>query len=193
MKKIHWSDRRDVQLEASFHGPRLVTREVPGWKFLGFIPIGPKTESDWEHQVLTGDQVPDDLFAVRTFLSQAPVIKVINVLSGSRSTLSIYLEGRESWNMDLSDMAFVFDTNHDGPPTFEVIFQGSCTRTGPMEFTANILARRLIFRDRAQMEEYLIATTTSPDPATRTVHHRPHRSTGGPSLWPLAAGVALGD
>lgn len=138
-----------------------------------------------------GDVVPDDVEAARVFKYRCGLIKAINVLSGSKSTVTMYLDGFHNIILDVGDTEFKFDSQLENGPVAEIIFQGYCTRRGKMSYRETIFVF-LIFKDQAQMKEFVVATTIAPDPEQEIKYHSYSSPDGGSSLWPFAVGVLLG-
>ncbi|MDO8496026.1 MAG: hypothetical protein Q7S43_01070 [bacterium] len=192
-----WGDPRDCQVEASFSGEYIKEVEVPEKRVLGFIvrDAGRKKVTTYGNlSTDKGDIVPDDVEAHRKFKYRCGLIKAINVFSGSKSTVTMYLDGFPNVILDVGNTEFKFDPQLENGPVAEIIYRGHCTRRGKMLYGRNDTFASLIFKDQNQMKEFIVATTTTPDPEQKTVYRSSgHRSSdSGSSLWPLAAGVLLG-
>ncbi len=192
-----WGDPRDCQVEASFSGEYVKEVEVPERRVLGFLVRDARRKKVTAYGDIStdkGDIVPDDVEAHRKFQYRCGLIKAINVFSASESTVTMYLDGFPNVFLDVGDTEFRFDPQLENGPVTEITYQGHCTRRGKMPHGRRDIFASLIFKDQNQMKEFVVATTTTPDPKTETVYRSSgYRSSNmGSSLWPLAAGVLLG-
>ena len=192
-----WGDPRDCQIDASATGDYVKEVEVSEMRIFGFVvrEAGKRKVTVYgDFSTHKGDVVPDDVEAHRKFKHRCGLIKAINVFSGSKSTVTMYLDGFPNVILDAGNTEFKFDPQLDSGPVAEIVYRGHCTRRGSMSYGRTDIFASLIFKDQNQMREFVVATTTAPDPEQKTVY----RSSGycssdsGSSLWPLAAGVLLG-
>jgi len=148
------------------------------------------------HRTSNGDEIPDDAFAYRRFRHRCGLIKAINVFSGSSSDCMLYLDGFGNAKISMGATGFLFDSDLEDGPVVDVFFEGECTRGGPVKSRYKVDTVSMIFKDRDQMKKYLMAIITTPDPEQRTSRRSIRRSRvssgDDDSLWPLAAGVAIG-
>lgn len=192
-----WGDPRDCQIEASFSGGYTKEVEVPEKRILGFTvrEAGKKKVTVYGNfSTDEGDIVPDDVGAHRKFKYRCGLIKAINVFSGSKSKVTMYLDGFPNVILDVGNTEFKFDPQLENGPVAEIVYRGHCTRRGKMEYGRTDTFASLIFKDQSQMKEFVVATTTTPDPEQKTVYRSSgyRSSDSSSSLWPLAAGVLLG-
>jgi len=182
-----WGNPRAHQIRASYRGHK----EVPRSAFFGQIR--------WTEQVscqldtANGDEVPaDDIEARRTYKYTCGLIKAINVLSGSKSVFTLYVDGFSNVDLSIGNTKFEFDPDLE-EPTVTLTFTSVGTRHEATHRTDDFAV--LTFRDQAQMREYVLAVTTTPDPEKIRrggYHSYSSPSNGDCGLWPLAAGVAVG-
>ena len=192
-----WGDPRDCQIKAEFSGRQTKEVDVPEKRILGFLV----REAGKEKVVIHGyfsteknDVIPDDLEAQRKFKHRCGLIKAINVFSGSKSRMTMYLDGFPNVVLDVANTKFEFDPQLEDGPVAEITYGGFCTRRGEMKYGRRDSFVSLIFKNQDQMKEFVVATTTTPDPeqgaTSRSSGH--NSSNSDSSLWPLAAGIVLG-
>lgn len=189
-----WGNSRDNQTKAYVNGDWMKTVEVPERLVFGIFKRKSYTKQERVHSS-DREPVPDEIEAYRTFKHRCALIKAVNVLSGSNSTLTLYLEGFSNMNMSIQGTSFVFDSEIGDTPVVDITFSGHCTRYGKMKHGYRDEFVSLIFRDKDQMKDFVVATTTAPDPERISSIRSSsgyHRSNEGSSLWPLAAGMAIG-
>ncbi len=191
-----WGDPQDCQVEASFSGWYAKKVKVPEKRILGFLVqrAGEDTETVYgDFSTDRGEVVPDYLAADRKFKYRCGLIKAINVLSGSASMMTLYLDGFPNVLLNVANTEFGFDLRLENGPVAEIVYGGHCTRRGKMLHGRKDSFVSLIFKDQEQMREFVVATTTTPDPEQKTVYRSSgRRASGGSLLWPLAAGVLIG-
>ena len=195
-----WGDPRDCQVGASFSGDFIKEVEVPEKRILGFVVRRASRKQVLIHVNLSmdrGDAVPDDVEADREFRYRCGLIKAVNVFSGDKSTMTMYLDGFPNVIIDVGNTEFRFDPQLENGPVAEILYRGRCTRRGKMPYGRINIFASLVFKDQTQMEKFVVATTTTPDPEQKQKMERhsgsSYRSSGsGSPFWPLAAGVLLG-
>lgn len=190
-----WGNPYDCQTDVSLIGGSYTKKvEVPEKRVFGFV-VRKSSKKDVRVHLNEGDMVPDDVEARRNFKYRCGLIKVINVFFGNESTMTIYLDGFRNIILDVRNTEFKFDPQLENGPVAEIFFQELCTRRGEIsEGGTETFFAFLIFKDQDQMREFVVATTTTPDPEQKMVYHSSsyRNSRGSSSLWPLAAGVLLG-
>ena len=195
--KSNRTDTRACQTEATCSGYQTIEVEIPERRILGFVVRKAYKNEVTEKRNLStekGDVISDDMIANRTFVYRCGLIKAINVLSGSSSSMTLYLDGFSNMNTSIDNTKFKFDSKLENGPVVDITLKGWCTRYGDMSG-----GRRdeicLVFRDQDQMKEFVLATTSAPEPEQSTVSASPYnyaRPSSDVSLWPLVAGVVLG-
>lgn len=157
---------------------------------LFFIPVEREVYTTFDTK--NGDEVPDDVKAKRTFLFTCGLIKAINVLAGTKSVMTLYLDGFSNVDLTIGNTAFEFDPELE-EPTATLLFESEGKRFEQTSRTDKFVT--MTFRDREQMQEYVIATTTEPDPKKVTRYRSRNSSgmdSGSSALWPLAVGIGVG-
>ncbi|OGY91076.1 MAG: hypothetical protein A3B31_01485 [Candidatus Komeilibacteria bacterium RIFCSPLOWO2_01_FULL_53_11] len=194
-----WGDPREHQVEAFTTGRYKKEVDVPEKRFLGMVVrrAGKETVEAWgTHSTLDGAVFPDDVEVTRKFKHRCGLIKAVNVLSGSKSTMTLYLDGFHNVILGVENTEFKFDPQLENGPVADILYEEDCTRRGKMKSGRQDVFAAMIFKDQNQMREFVIATTTAPDPEQKTEYHARHVHHGSSdsvsSVWPLAAGVLLG-
>lgn len=193
-----WGNPQDNQIKASFSGDLEEEVTVSRVSLLGITLRKAGKRKVKKYSKLSteaGDTVPDGLEAWRTFKHRCGLIRAISVLSGSKSTVTIYLDGFTNLIIDIEKTEFKFDPELEDGPVAEIIYEARCTRHGNTKGNQKYLLVSLIFTSQEQMKDFVIATTTMPDPQGPT-SSSPRRSYGGgddSSLLPVAAAFVIGS
>lgn len=198
MSENNQDNYRVCQVGATFSGMRTKEIVVPEKRILGFVvrKAGTKKLTEYGHvSTYDGDVVPDDVEAMRKFKHRCGLIKTINVFSGEKSMMTIYLDGFPNVILDVGNTQFKFDPQLENGPTAEITYRGLCTRYGQMSQGRKDMFATLVFKNQEQMKEFVVATTTTPDPKEKIQYRSSspgYHNSSSSSLWPLAAGVLLG-
>jgi len=187
MNHPKWGNSRDCQISASYVTTIEVEVEVSAVTWFGGGRICKEKQSRQVRlSTVNGQTVPDDAFGQREFKYRCGLIKAINVLAGSRSRVTLYLDGFSNVAIDIGNTEFVFDDQLE-EPVAEITFSGECTRYGvmPSGRTDNFVT--MIFKDKEQMMEYFVATVSHPDSDKQVVRKNssdPRRVRR--SYWPFS-------
>lgn len=193
-----WGDPRDCQVKVFLESWECFTKEVeiPERRIFGVVvrKAGKRQEEVYGKDLkYKGGVIPDDAKAHRKFRYRCGLVKAINVLSGTKSTMTLYLDSFINTSLDLGKTEFRFDPQLEDGPVVEISYWGFCTRRGGMPNKLEMAFASLIFKDQNQMKEFVVAITTTPDPEQKMVYRSDESSDSGEScLWPFAAGVLLG-
>lgn len=195
-----WGNPRDNQIEATVYGPYNETITIPEVRFLGFAIRKERHEEVAKYQdrsTVQGDEIPDDISASRKFKFRCGLIKAINSFSGDHSGMTLYLDGFPNVFLGIGNIEFQFDPELTEEPIAEIIFSGHGTRKGKFERGRKDEYAFLIFKDRDQMRQFVIATHSGSNPGQ--VHQSGSLGSDcgrnrGDDMWPLAAvaGLAIG-
>jgi hypothetical protein len=132
--------------------------------------------------------VPDNEEAYREFRFRCGLIKAINVLSGQGSAMTLYLDGFPNGTLNMGQTEFRFDSTLEHGPVADITFKANCVRQDEARnATPTIIFASLVFKDRAQMELFVVAVATAPNQEKNVP-----LDSRGTSGWPLAAGVGFG-